>query len=87
LRRRRSGTSPAVLQRIGEVLDRSIEGVHLGPAIDLSRIDFKTLAAKFKNSNTKNLDLARLKAAIRAQLDRLIAINETASISARSSSP
>jgi type I restriction enzyme R subunit len=71
----------AVLRRIGEVLDRSIEGVdvaHAGPpAIDLSRIDFKALAAKFDESKTKNLDLERLKAAIRAQLDRLIAANPT----------
>ena len=47
------------------------------PAIDLSHIDFKALAARFKKSDTKNLDLERLKAAIRAQLDRLIAANET----------
>ena len=70
-----------VLQRIGEVLDRSIEGAEIAkdvpPPIDLSRIDFKALAAKFKESTTKNLDLERLKAAIRAQLDRLIEANET----------
>jgi type I restriction enzyme, R subunit len=70
-----------VLQRIGEVLDRSIEGASIakdGPApMDLSRIDFKALAAKFKKSETKNLDLERLKAAIRAQLDRMIEANET----------
>ena len=70
-----------VLNKIGQVLDRSIEGANIAkggpPAIDLSRIDFKALAAKFKDSNTKNLDLERLKAAIRAQLDRLIAANET----------
>jgi type I restriction enzyme R subunit len=68
--------------RIGEVLDRSIAGAAITtrdgpPAIDLSRIDFKALAAKFKASKTKNLDVERLKAAIRAQLDRLIAANET----------
>jgi type I restriction enzyme, R subunit len=70
-----------VLRRIGEVLDRSIEGAAIAPGgpppIDLSRIDFKALAAKFKESKTKNLDLERLKAAIRAQLDRLIAANDT----------
>lgn len=70
-----------VLQRIGQVLDRSIEGVAIvkdgPPAIDLSRIDFQALAAKFEQSNTKNLDIERLKAAIRAQLDRLIGVNET----------
>lgn len=72
-----------VLRRIGEILDRSIEGASLArdregpPAIDLSRIDFEALAARFQASQTKNLDLERLKAAIRAQLDRLIAVNET----------
>jgi type I restriction enzyme R subunit len=71
----------AVLRRIGEVLDRSIEGmpqVEEGPpAIDLSRIDFKALAERFEESKTKNLDIERLKAAIRARLERLIAANET----------
>jgi type I restriction enzyme R subunit len=70
-----------VLRRMGEVLDRSIHGVELAeggpPPIDLSRIDFKALAARFKESKTKNLDVERLKAAIRAQLDRLIEANET----------
>jgi len=72
-----------VLRRIGEVLDRSIEGVEVSkasegpPPIDLSRIDFEALAARFENSDTKNLDLERLKAAIRAQLERLVAANET----------
>jgi type I restriction enzyme R subunit len=72
----------SVLGRIGEVLDRSIEGAPIvreggPPPIDLSRIDFQALAERFKASATKNLDLERLKAAIRAQLDRLIAANET----------
>jgi type I restriction enzyme, R subunit len=70
-----------VLQGIGEVLDRSIEGARIAgeglPPIDLSRIDFQALAARFKASRMKNLDLERLKAAIRAQLDRLISANET----------
>jgi len=70
-----------VLRRIGEVLDRSIEGAEMvrdgPPPIDLSRIDFQALAKRFQASATKNLDLERLKAAIRAQLERLIAANET----------
>jgi type I restriction enzyme R subunit len=83
----RSETAPKkadvtdVLHRIGEVLDRSIEGATMAregpPPIDLSRIDFAALAARFRASATKNLDLERLKAAIRAQLDRLIEANET----------
>ncbi len=69
-----------VLRTIGEVLDRSIAGSDIretSTAIDLSRIDFKALSAKFEESKTKDLDLARLKAAIRAQLDRMIQANET----------
>lgn len=71
----------AVLAQIGEVLDRSIEGVLIckegGGAIDLSRIDFKALSQRFERSKTKNLDIESLKAAIRARLDRLIEKNET----------
>jgi type I restriction enzyme R subunit len=70
-----------VLRHIGDVLDRSIAGSQIAedgpPPIDLSRIDFTALAAKFKQSRAQHLDLERLKAAIRAQLDRLIAANET----------
>ncbi len=83
----RAETSPEkvdlgdVLRLIGEVLDASIEGAEMireGPApIDLSRIDFQALSERFKTSRSKNLDLARLKAAIRAQLDRMVAVNET----------
>ncbi|GEJ55947.1 type I restriction endonuclease subunit R [Anaeromyxobacter diazotrophicus] len=73
----------SVLARIGDVLDRSIQAPAEvrdrpgPPPIDLSRIDFNALAARFQASETKNLDLERLKAAIRAQLDKLIAANET----------
>ncbi len=70
-----------VLRRIAEVLDRSIEGADIAavgpPPIDLSRIDWKALADKLGGSSAKFLDLERLKAAIRAQLDRLIAANPT----------
>jgi type I restriction enzyme, R subunit len=69
-----------VLRTIGQVLDRSIEGSEIrevSVAIDLSRVDFRALAAKFEGSKTKDLDLERLKAAIRCQLDRLIKVNET----------
>ncbi|ABC82097.1 type I restriction endonuclease subunit R [Anaeromyxobacter dehalogenans] len=70
-----------VLQRVGEVLDRSIRGAEIAeggpPPIDLSRIDFQVLAERFRQSKTRNLDLERLKAAIAAQLERLIDENET----------
>lgn len=82
----RAETAPAkadvgeVLRRIGEVLDRSIEGAAIdaaAPPLDLSRLDMAALAKRFEASPTKHLDLARLQAAIRAQLDRLIAQNPT----------
>jgi type I restriction enzyme R subunit len=69
-----------VLRTIGEVLDRSIAGSEIrevSVAIDLSRVDFRALTARFEGSKTKDLDLERLKAAIRCQLDRLIKANET----------
>ncbi|MGH8093799.1 MAG: type I restriction enzyme endonuclease domain-containing protein, partial [Chthoniobacterales bacterium] len=47
------------------------------PLIDLAKIDFEKLAQRFKQSKKKNIDLERLKAAIRAQLDKLIRINKT----------
>ncbi len=71
----------SVLARVGEVLDRSIEGHAIAreppPPLDLSKFDFQALAARFRASPTPSLDLERLKAAIRAQLDRLIAESET----------
>jgi type I restriction enzyme R subunit len=82
----RAETSPEkanladVLRRIGMVLDDSIEGVDVhreSRSIDLSRIGFEALAKRFKKSKCKSLDLERLKAAVQAQLDRLIVQNET----------
>lgn len=40
--------------------------------IDLSKINFEVLAKKFKESKQKNLDIERLKAAIRATLDKIV---------------
>lgn len=71
----------AALDAIGKVLDKSIKGVldvKEGPGpIDLSRLDFEALAKRFATSKTKNLDIERLKAAILARLERMIAKNET----------
>ena len=71
----------AVLGDIAELLDASISGVDIAaegpPPLDLSRIDFEALSQRFKKSPTKNTDLEVLKAAIRAQLDKLIRINRT----------
>ena len=47
------------------------------PVMALSKIDFGALAAKFKESKHKNTDLEVLKAAIRAQLEKLIRLNKT----------
>ena len=45
--------------------------------IDLSAIDFEVLAKRFAKSKQKNVDLERLKAAIQAQLDKMIRLNHT----------
>jgi type I restriction enzyme R subunit len=39
--------------------------------IDLAKIDFEKLVKRFKQSKKKNIDLEQLKAAIRAQLEKL----------------
>lgn len=81
-----------VMSDINKLLDQSIaaEGftIHLSPergddpnarpgVIDLSKIDFETLAKRFKESPSKNLELEALKAAIRAHLDKLIRLNRS----------
>ena len=70
-----------VMGEIAELLDVSITGAEIAaegpPPLDLSRIDFEALSQRFKKSKTKNTDLEVLKAAIRAQLDKLIRINRT----------
>ncbi|MDD4059461.1 MAG: type I restriction endonuclease subunit R [Kiritimatiellae bacterium] len=71
----------AVMQQINAVLDSSITGINMpskpAPVMDLSKIDFEALAKRFKKSKTKNTDLEALKAAIRAQLERMISLNKT----------
>ena len=70
-----------VMGGIRGLLDESISGVRAaepdGKAVDLSKIDFRALAAKFKLSEHKNTDLEVLKAAVRAQLEMLIRLNKT----------
>ena len=70
-----------VLGDIAQLLDASITGMQIAaegpPPLDLSRIDFEALSQRFKKSISKNTDLEVLKAAIRAQLDKLIRINRT----------
>ena len=45
--------------------------------IDISAIDFEALANKFKATSRKNVELERLRAAVRAQLDKLMRANRT----------
>jgi type I restriction enzyme R subunit len=77
------------MQGIQELLDRSIgaepfkikgrdkdkaSGV---PGIDLSKIDFEKLAQRFEKTKPTSSDLERLKAAVKAQLERMVRLNRT----------
>jgi type I restriction enzyme R subunit len=70
-----------VMNAINGLLDASITGHEIResgpPALDLSKINFEALGNKFKASRHKNTDLEVLKAAIRAQLDKMIRLNRT----------
>lgn len=87
--RERTGEGPAdisaVTADLNKILDASVaaDGFHI-PAgqsvhgvIDLTKIDFEALVKRFGKSKTKNIDLEQLKAAIRAQLDKLVRLNRT----------
>ena len=71
----------SVMGEIGTLLDASITGLRFKedgpPPLDLSKIDFELLAKRFKESKHKSTDLEVLKAAIRAQLEKLIRLNKT----------
>ncbi len=71
----------SALAGINRVLDSSIAGIAIptrsGGALDLSKIDFEALAQRFKTSKTRNTDLEMLKAAIRAQLEKMLQLNRT----------
>jgi type I restriction enzyme R subunit len=83
----RSGDISGVLADVNRLLDDSIaaDGFRIGETaaaqqqgiIDLSKIDFETLAKRFAQSNTKNVELEQLKVAIRKQLDKLVRLNRT----------
>jgi type I restriction enzyme, R subunit len=75
---------PDISQVMGQItglLDESITGHAIResgpPALDLSKINFEALAKRFKESQHKNTDLEMLKAAIRAQLEKMIRLNRT----------
>ena len=72
-----------VMRGINGLLDNSITGHEIRqsgpPALDLSKINFEALSQRFKQSKHKNTDLEVLKAAIRAQLEKMIQLNRTRS--------
>ena len=74
-----------VMQGIHELLDRSIgaepfkiKSKGAGYAgIDLSKIDFEKLTKRFEKTKPTSSDLERLKAAVKAQLERMVRLNRT----------
>jgi type I restriction enzyme R subunit len=85
----RSRTDPPdishVMRGIQELLDQSIGAEPFkieGPApgyygIDLSKIDFEALVKRFEKKKPTSSDLERLKAAVKAQLERMVRLNRT----------
>ncbi len=79
----------AVMFQINNLLDASIEadGFRIptvreqpGPpygVIDISAIDFAALAKRFEKSQRKNVEIERLKLAVRAQLEKMVQANPT----------
>ena len=69
-----------VMGQVNTLLDASITGVSIRedgpPALDLSRIDFEALAKRFKQVKHKHTDLEKLKAAVRAEMEKLIQLNK-----------
>jgi type I restriction enzyme R subunit len=70
-----------VLEAVNGLLDDSIMGHEIHedgpPALDLSRINFKALVDRFGGSKHKKTEIEVLKAAISAQLEKMIALNRT----------
>ncbi len=85
----RNCTEPAdisqVMLGIQQLLDDSIgaepfkikQGEAAYPTIDLSKIDFAALAKRFDKKKPTSTDLERLKAAVKAQLERMVRLNRT----------
>ena len=74
-----------IMQGIQSLLDESIASepftiqqrtAHYGQ-IDLSKINFEALRKRFENKKPRNTDVERLKAAVRAQLERMVKLNPT----------
>jgi type I restriction enzyme R subunit len=85
----RSVTEPPdishIMQGIQNLLDESIaaepfkirQSIPDYGQIDLSKINFEALRKRFKNKKPSNTDVERLKAAVRAQLERMVRLNPT----------
>jgi type I restriction enzyme R subunit len=73
------------MQGIQELLDASIaaepfkirQTIENYAQIDLSKINFEALRKRFENKKPSNTDVERLKAAVRAQLERMVRLNPT----------
>jgi type I restriction enzyme R subunit len=74
-----------VMRGINELLDQSIAPVPFiidernrgSGRFDLSKIDFEALRKKFDKKRPANTDLEHLKAAVEAQLERMVQLNRT----------
>lgn len=74
-----------IMQGIQDLLDESIaaEPFKIRQAtqdygqIDLSKINFEALRKRFEDKKPSNTDVERLKAAVRAQLERMVRLNPT----------
>jgi type I restriction enzyme R subunit len=70
-----------VMRDINALLDKSITGMTIReaepPLLDLSKIDFESLKKRFERSRHKNTDLEVLKAAIQAQMEKLVRLNSS----------
>ena len=74
-----------VMAGVQELLDQSIAAVPFTiddtrgayGHFDLSKIDFEALRKKFDKKRPTNTDLERLKAAVKAQLERMVLLNRT----------
>ena len=74
-----------IMQGIQDLLDASIaaepfkirQTTKSYGQIDLSKIDFAALRKRFEDKKPNNTDVERLKAAVRAQLERMVRLNPT----------
>lgn len=74
-----------ILQGIQDLLDDSIaaepfkirQKTSAYGQIDLSKINFEALRKRFEKKKPSNTDIERLKAAVRAQLERMVRLNPT----------